>query len=249
MKLPDPANIRRRIENVEDKEVRNFLKALYLLSAMPAEMYGEVYPKERNMTHAYGPSHHDVWKEQVNIRNMKIAAVCFKVRTAKKKKLHERTVRLPIESDQWAEELYNYFINQKGDRIFPFYRQIMRPRVIKTGIFKDLKKSVKYRDAEHSFGMDDLRIVRGNELRVKFKFSKEDLEEYGSAMGTTTRIEGQRDDSLNETRDPEKWKEYFEKLYTLSKLEEGNKEKLKVDEVELKLPFSRILWRKKKEKT
>jgi hypothetical protein len=218
--------------------MRNFLKALYLLGAMPAEMYGEVYYKEKEKTHVYGPSRDDVGEEQVFVHDMLIDAYWFRVKTAKPKANGEteRTVRLPKKNEPWAKDLYDYFKKQKGEKVFPFMRQDMLPKVKNVEVFRDLK----------GFRMSDLRFVRHKELAEKYEFLDEDFKEYGSVMITRTRFNKQRKDSQNETYNPDGWKGYFWKLYN-PKLKEETKEKLKVDEIELKSPFLGIKWKKKKE--
>ncbi len=109
MVIPDPMNIRNRIEQYsEDRELQILFKAVYLLGAMPCEMLGDKYESD-SRNHVYGPTGNDSWEKTETVQGTKINTVFFRIKTAKTRGREERTVLLPIDCEPWAKELFDYF--------------------------------------------------------------------------------------------------------------------------------------------
>jgi hypothetical protein len=213
MNLPDPMDVRSRIENVKDVETQMFLKALYLLGAMVSEMTGKVYPSEIHLHDAYGPTGTDAWEASVYVQKILISAKFFRIKTAKKEG-DERTVALPTEYEPWTKGLYDYFKKAGNEVVFTFTRQQAYERVKNAKIFKKLQYPVEYGMVSHqkAFGIDNLRYVRAKELELKYDFKTEDLEAYGICNLSIRRVHKQIAVSLTSESDAQPWNRYLLKL-------------------------------------
>lgn len=206
----DPMDIRSRIEKYQgDRVIQKFLKALYLLGAMPCEMLGEKYPSDKK-THVYGPTGDYAWTKPWSVHKTSIDAFFFRVKFAKMRKTEkkERIVVLP-KCEAWAEELYKYFKERGSEKVFPFTRQYIEPRVKNTKIFKDLERRVESTGEPTDFGLDTLRRVRTKELQDEYQFTDEQLDVYGIMILERRRVPKE---PMDKSKVRKLKKEYFSQL-------------------------------------
>jgi len=229
---PDPMDIRRRIEKyTEDRDLQMLFKAVYLLGAKECEMLGEKYDCD-SQTHVYGPAGNDSWAKPESVHSTQINTVFFRIRTAKTKGKEERIVLLPSDYEPWAKQLHDYFKQKGVKKVFPYNRVQIRIRVIKSGVLEGLNKPVTYTGEEKSkpFGLDDLRVVRKQELEDEYKFKEAHLKAYG-----IMKIDRRRapDNRLDDSKINELKKEYLRKLCKRPEPEEKDSNLLFVDGINI----------------
>lgn len=117
--MPDPSEIRKRIERVEDIEYKYCLMTTFILDARISEIVGEMCPGDTSSLYGIKGSY-------VKIENYEGEEVAvFKVVTAKRKPLGAfiRLDALPLKHEPWAEKIYDYFQSCGDNYVFNFNRQ------------------------------------------------------------------------------------------------------------------------------
>lgn len=192
--LPEVETVRHRIETSTKKEAKFCLMAAYLFCARVSEIIGSTnqYDIEHNQTVARGPTGGDVKIETFELGDVKTQAAIFTVRTAKRDgKI--RKIALPLENryEPWTEPLYNYYLEQGNNKVFPFTRQkawdfaqetfsgLSYP-IEKYNLYgPENKKPKPIRAHLKPFRTHALRHLRATELIETFGFTGFDLSVYG----------------------------------------------------------------------
>jgi hypothetical protein len=192
--LPEVETVRKRIESAAKEEAKFCLIAAYLFCARASEIIGATnrYDVAHNQTVARGPTGQDVKLETFELGDIKTEAAIFTVRTAKRDgKI--RKIALPLEKtfEPWTEPLYNYYLKQGNDKVFPFTRQKAWEYAHETfsGLSYPIEKYNKYdpedpkpkpvRAHNKPFRTHALRHLRATELIETFGFTGFDLSVYG----------------------------------------------------------------------
>ncbi len=170
---------------------------------------------------ARGPTGQDVKLETFELGDIKSEAAIFTVRTAKRDgKI--RKIALPLEKkfEPWTEQLYNYYLEQGNDKVFPFTRQKAWDYAKETfsGLSYPIEKYSQYDPEDpkpkpvkaHNkpFRTHALRHLRATELIETFGFTGFDLSVYG---GWTLRSMVGVGSSLSRYAHLD-WRRYFPKL-------------------------------------
>ena len=192
--LPEVETVRNRIESATKEEAKFCLMAAYLFCARASEIIGATnrYDIAHNQTVARGPTGQDVKREIFELGDIKIEAAIFTVRTAKRDgKI--RKIALPLEKtfEPWTEPLYNYYLEHRNDKVFPFTRQKAWEYAHETfsGLSYPIERYNKYdlenpkpkpvRAHNKPFRTHALRHLRATELIETFGFTGFDLSVYG----------------------------------------------------------------------
>ena len=192
--LPEVETVRNRIESATKEEAKFCLMAAYLFCARASEIIGATnrYDIAHNQTVARGPTGQDVKLETFELGDIKTEAAIFTVRTAKRDgKI--RKIALPLEKtfEPWTEPLYNYYLEHRNDKVFPFTRQKAWEYAHETfsGLSYPIERYNKYdlenpkpkpvRAHNKPFRTHALRHLRATELIETFGFTGFDLSVYG----------------------------------------------------------------------
>lgn len=232
MITPNPLEIRRRIEEyTKDRDLQMLFKAVYLLGAMECEMLGKKYSSDKG--EVYGPTGADAWEEPVIVHNKRIDSIFFRIKTARMKirneeneRVGERIVILPKNCEPWAKELFDFFREREKEKVFPYERQNVYPKVKKTEI---LQGTYKTEDGK-ALGLDNLRWIRKRELEDEYGFDDQHLEAYGIISLDRRRTPDKR---LDTSRIDELKKEYLWKLCKYPETEKEETNSLLVDGIEI----------------
>lgn len=211
--LPPPAEVRRRIDAVEDDGIRNCFRTAYLYAGRISEVVGAGYFADIPR----GPKGSDVRMESYELGPIKEPAVVFTVRTAKREG-KPRLVGLPVNYEPWALPLYDYFQEHGDDFIFPFTRQVAWEAAKKTfdGLSYTIEPYHWHRQGgtvvveRHLKPFTDhaLRHLRASELVEFYGFDGVDLGIYGGwTLRTAARMPTMVDRYLELG-----WQRYFPKL-------------------------------------
>ena len=192
--LPEVETVRNRIESATKEEAKFCLMAAYLFCARASEIIGATnrYDIAHNQTVARGPTGQDVKLETFELGDIKTEAAIFTVRTAKRDgKI--RKIALPLEKtfEPWTEPLYNYYLEHRNDKVFPFTRQKAWEYAHETfsGLSYPIERYNKYdlenpkpkpvRAHNKPFRTHALRHLRATEFIETFGFTGFDLSVYG----------------------------------------------------------------------
>lgn len=190
----------------------------YLYAGRISEVVGHASPSDNTV--ARGPTRVDVKEEIFNLGPIHEPCVVFKVRTAKRDGI-ERSIALPVNYEEWAQPLCDYFKSVGRGLIFPFTRQLVGRYVKDHQVFKGLRYPIltysiwkdgtlvkKVDSHTNPFVPHALRHLRATELIDEYGFDGIDLSVYGgwtlrSMIGVGSAM--QRYAHLQ-------WRRYFPKL-------------------------------------
>ena len=183
--LPDPAEVRRRIEKVKDPQLNPLLKTIFLFNSSILDIVGKIQKSEANKIHpVIGLKGTDVKEEQVFIQRLdRETPVCFfevKNWPRKAKEPISRRIALPKEFERWTSDLVHHFKEAGNNYVFDFDRQTAQKMMEAEEPFKDLPYPVGYtgepKDLK-TYSIDKIRIM---ELRQEYGFDLEELVAYGN---------------------------------------------------------------------
>jgi len=217
--LPSVSEVRRRILEASEREVRYSLMAIYLFAARVSEVVA--YSAPRDTTVARGPKGTDVYLTTYEDRDKEVDVAVFRIKTAKRGGL-ERLIALPMdpEYEPWTKDLYEYFMGFGEAYVFPFSRQWLweHSKKVFDGLYYPIERYkitkpelgiTKVVDRHYRpFRLHALRHIRTAELVEYYGFDGIDLSAYGGwTMKTTLGVSGalERYAHLN-------WQRYFPKL-------------------------------------
>jgi len=217
LSLPSYADVRKRIENVEDPEIQFCLKTTYLYAGRISEVVGKASPGDSKTT-ARGPKGTDVLLDYYQFRDKEEEVAVFTVRTAKRGGI-ERKVGIPTSFEPWAKQLYEYFQDHKDSYVFPFTRQTVwvRSKDVFKGFIYFIEDYRVLRNAElelvqrhlRLFRLHALRHLRASELVSFYGFDGFGLATYGGwKYSTAARTSAVIDRYLSLS-----WQSYIEKLF------------------------------------
>jgi hypothetical protein len=164
---------RNRIEQVEDQEMKMYLKAVYLLAAEGSELTGmpdsgaSGFHRTRKIV--YGPRGTDVscsfiegsrlGKATNTNLSLKFPIALFKVKSARQDleddaRIPFRIVALPMSEqiDPWVRELYDFFRAKGDEYVFPFNRHKAWRYITSHHVFEGLT----YRIREYKYARNNL---------------------------------------------------------------------------------------------
>jgi len=211
--LPPPAEVRRRIDRIENVQVRNCFRIAYLYAGRISEVvsvgYGRDVPR--------GPRGTDVKMASYEMGSVKEPAVVFVVKTAKRQG-RPRLIGLPVNYEPWALPLYDYFQERGDDFVFPFSRQVAYEAARRAfyGLVYNIEPYYWHKkyDTESvirhlkPFTDHALRHERASELVEFYGFDGVDLGIYGGwTLRTAARMPTMVDRYLELG-----WQRYFPKL-------------------------------------
>lgn len=228
----DTLELRRRIENIQEKAYRNALKFAWLGLCRVSEVVGEAHNSDKGTT-PRGPTCDSVEK---TLFKRKVPAVLFTVKTSKRGGL-PRTAAYPLDDNMepWALELYDYFKEFSPDQyVFPFTRQklwrvarqafdgltypieeytrIIEEHELKEGmqIVKEREDGfiVKHESHSRMMGTHAIRHARAVDLMQYYGFSVQELSVIG---GWTLRSMTGASGAISRYAHLD-WQSYFEKL-------------------------------------
>ena len=198
MSLPSATEVRKRIRNVPQEDMRLCLMTCYAYAGRISEVVGCSSPSDN--TTARGPRGHDVHLDSFKLGRTKEPAAVFTVRTAKRDGMI-RKIGLPLNFDGWATPLLEYFKDAKDSLVFPFTRQHVGTYVREHGVFKGLTYPIEtygiYKEGKlvkkvekhtRQFGLHALRHQRATELVEHYGFDGFNLAAYGGWTIRTSQL-------------------------------------------------------------
>jgi len=223
MSLPDVDEVRKRIEQVKDREIRMCLKTVYLYAGRISEVVGASSPSDKTL--ARGPIGKDVRFDTYVNGPIEEPAVIFTVRTAKRNGLR-RLVALPLNYEPWAKEVADYFLEfGPSELVFPFTRQKVSMYAREKGIFDGLiypieeyrisvdGSIVKVPSHTRPYTIHAIRHSRTTELVEYYGFDGFNLAAYcGWTLSTSHGMFGMRVPRMVSRYLYLNWQGYFPKL-------------------------------------
>lgn len=222
--LPNYEDVRKKIEAVEDQDIQNCLKTVYLYSGRISEVVGKASLGDSKTT-ARGPKGNDAVLDEYQFRDQTEPILVFTVRTAKRGGI-ERKIGIPLNFEPWAKSLYEYFQDRKDKLVFPFTRQTVwsHSRDVFQGLIYPIEEYRILRDgklesvARHprAFRLQALRHLRASELVSYYGFDGFGLATYGGwKYSTAAKTSSVIDRYLSLS-----WQSYIEKLFKQRKVEQ-----------------------------
>ena len=213
--LPDCAEVRRRINIVQDPKLKALLKTLFLFASDVSDLMGEVEESHKDIIHpVIGPKGSDVKVEEVFIQHLdRMTPICFFEfkRGIRKSEPIPRKIALPKEFDKWTEDLLDYF-RKAGDKyVFPFSRVDAQNMMEKEKPFDGLKYPVESTGKPKELWMNHMQDIRMIELKQEYNFGLEEMIAYGnSKINVPQDIATQFDYST--IPEDKRWEIYINKL-------------------------------------
>lgn len=184
-KVPNTADIRSIIENIEEENYRYAFMYQFLVGGEISEVCGK-----------YAPLGNDANEVEFQIRGQKVPAVLFTVKTARRKgNIRACAIPLDPQFEPWAKPLLDWFEDHGGRCPFIFGKKTIKPRSNqryfqlkaekvfnnfkwqKEGYMKDGKKVGR---RFNPFRSSDLRHARRKNLKEFYHFNEIDLAIFGA---------------------------------------------------------------------
>jgi len=215
MSMPEIQDVRDRIKQTENEELRNALTLMYLTCGRAKEIVARTTPGDKSgRNKATGPKGTDTRIDEYG--DFEIAL--FNIYTQKRDDM-KRIIALPIKYEPMALPLHEYMTKFGSRPVFDFTRQKLwvegKPQfneltypIYKYTIWENGKLTKTVESHTKNFTLHALRHLRAGELVEFYGFNGFDLATYGGwTMRSTVQVSGMFDRYVSLD-----WRSYIGKL-------------------------------------